>query len=111
MTTTELQFLIDLLLNHKLNPATKKIIADRIGDVEIALRQIVPRGTSPQPTIAFVDPKTAQAPSTQRLLERDGPPTPTPIVGAVVAPAMPATARIVGGEVNTGKGIKGPRKF
>lgn len=110
MTTTELQFLIDLLLNHKLNPATKKIIADRIGDVEIALRQIVPRGTQ-APYTVNPDLKTLQAPSTQRLLERDGAPISTPIVGAVVAPAIPATARIIGGEVNTGKGIKGPRKF
>lgn len=43
---TELQFLIDLLLNHKLSKATKDLISKRIGEVESHYTQ--PR-TFPQP--------------------------------------------------------------
>ncbi len=50
---------------------------------------------------------SAQAPSTQRLLEAHA-----PTINIIPqAPAIPATQRIVGGEVNTGNGTKGPRKF
>lgn len=110
---TELQFLIDLLLNHKLNPTTKKLVADRIGFVEVSLRstqQNVPRGTQ-APYTVNPDLKMLQAPSTQKILDRDGPPILTPIVVAPAAPPILATQRIIGGEVNTGGGSRGPRKF
>jgi hypothetical protein len=118
--TTELQFLIDLLLNHKLRPETKKLVADRIGTVESSLRilvpknpQEVPRGTSIIPNLAI------QAPSTQRALERDAivnaPVPASAMVGpaqprAVVTPAAPF-ARVPEREVSTGHGTRGPRKF
>lgn len=47
-----------------------------------------------------------QAPSTQRLFEQHGAPIVLPPQAAI-----PVAQRIVGGEVNTGNGTKGPRKF
>lgn len=114
---TELQFLIDLLLNHRLNPTTKKLVADRIGFVETSLRQIsVPRGTiSPIAT----HPSLQQAPSTIAAMAKHNIPaeafTVAPVEQTAPAAAMvaskPASARIIGGEVSTGNGTKGPRKF
>lgn len=106
---TELQFLIDLLLNHKLNQSTKKLVADRIGSVEESLRiggnrQNVPRGT-------IVHPSVLQSPSTQAILDRDGPPPIPTIVEETLPKPTPAANRIIGGMVNTGNGTKGPRKF
>src|ERR1700676_3462160 len=65
---TELQFLIDLLLNHKLSPGTKKLVAERIGTVEASFN----KPTAPQ---HFMTPfpsrpsPLAQSPSTQRILD------------------------------------------
>jgi hypothetical protein len=110
---TELQFLLDLLLNHKLTKDTKKLITERIGQVE-------QKYTQPTKPVAQIRSPLAQSPSTQALLEKHGlmdqgaVPEPTPIVAAPL-PAVPAAAlaanRIVGGQVNTGNGTKGPRKF
>lgn len=48
---------------------------------------------------------TAQAPSTQRLLEQHG------LAQVAAPPIVPPAARIVGGEIPTGNGTRGPRKF
>lgn len=106
---TELQFLVDLLLNHKLNTSTKKLVAERISFVEEHLRS----GNELRPKLA---PRlvngAVQAASTQALLDRDASvPNSTPIALAPLPALAPTTQRIVGGEVNTGKGTKGPRKF
>lgn len=114
---TELQFLIDLLLNHKIQKATKDLIAKRIGEVENGLAQPVVRGIATQSLPRLVNGVT-QAASTIAAMERhanpDAVPITTPIELAPVAP-LPANAlatnRIVGGEVNTGRGSRGPRKF
>lgn len=105
---TELQFLIDLLLNHKLNPTTKKLVADRIGQVESTYRAPLPAAIH-SPSV--FRPTTVQAPSTQAILDREvgadvSSPTPLP----TPVPKM-ATDRIVGGEINTGQNIKGKRKW
>lgn len=113
---TELQFLIDLLLNHKLNVSTKKLVADRIGQVESQYSK------STQPTVQTIinpTPKlihgAIQAASTQAILDRqDEVPNSTQVTVAPPPPVSPsslASNRIVGGEVNTGRGSRGPRKF
>lgn len=109
---TELQFLIDLLLNHKLSPTTKKLVAERVSFVEEQMRPNKP--TVPHRTMPNIP---VQAPSTQAILDREAGldvPSPTNMMVAA-APTLPpsalATNRIVGGQVNTGNGTKGPRKF
>lgn len=91
---TEIRFLLDLVLNHKLPPGAKKLCLERIVEVEENL------------TIKMISPiqrTIEQAPSTQRLMEAQI---------QTSAPLMPPPSqRIVGGEVNTGNGTKGPRKF
>lgn len=67
---TELSFLIDLLLNHKLSPAIKKILAERMREVEERLeiewmeRKMPPPPRPPNPT--------GQAPSTLARLTHHG---------------------------------------
>jgi len=62
--TTELSFLIDLLLNHKLPKSVRDLLSTRIKDVEANLN-IAPRMQRPQ--------GPAQAASTVALLEKHGP--------------------------------------
>ena len=89
---TELQWLIKMLTQQKLSPTLKDQFIERIGEVEASLsRSEVKRQTIPM---------NIQAPSMQRILD-EAPPV----------PVIPPTQRIVGGEVNTGNGTKGPRKF
>lgn len=66
---TELSFLLDLLLTHKLSPATKKVIVDRIKCVEANLARPVhqpPTLVSPMKSVAA----NAQAASTLAILEK-----------------------------------------
>ena len=60
---SELGFLLELFLNHKLPRITKALIAERIKEVEIAARTV-----TPQPRIS--SNISAQAPSTQAALMR-----------------------------------------
>lgn len=98
---TEIQFLIDLILNHKLSKEAKDLCTKRIGDVEANLTRAPQRIFTPiQP------PNTAQAPSMQAILDK------VPDGSIIAAPqGIPPSARMVGGEVNTGGGTRGPRKF
>lgn len=99
---TEISFLLELVLNHKLPAGAKQACLERIKSVEEALAARAP--IAPQRANAAV----MQTPSTQRLLE--GAPSPDNV--AVVAPAAPVIPpRVVGGEVSTGAGTRGPRKF
>lgn len=59
---TELSFLLELLLTHKLAKGTKEAITNRIKEIEQCLRP-------PPPQQVIRPPRTAQAPSTQRLLD------------------------------------------
>ena len=116
---TELQFLIDLLLNHKLSKETKALIKERIGQVEAQYAR--PQQVIQRP---IVRSPTAQAASTQAILEKNPDliknpqeivSNPTHIVEETplrpITPADLAINRIAGAEVSTGKGMKGPRKF
>lgn len=89
---TELQFLLELLLKHKLSKETKQLVADRIGEVELKLRG--------NPGIAMAR-SMEQAPSTIAAMAAQAAPVALP----------PAAARLVGGEVNNGDGTRGKRKF
>lgn len=96
---TELQFLLDLLLNHKLPKGTKKLLTDRIGEVE---NQIIP-----QPTVLRAAPTVSS---------RMPPPEPIIPPQAFVPNAMPLPKAEVDKEtgramVPTGNGTRGPRKF
>lgn len=84
---SELSFLLELLLNHKLPKTTQLVIKDRIATVE----------------------ETKQAPA----LSRKGLSGPIELTMEQVAakPLPLAESRIVGGEVSTGNNSKGPRKF
>lgn len=111
---TELQFLIDLLLNHRLTKQTKDLIAKRIGDVEASYAKIQKPIAAAQSGARMVN-GVMQAASTAAALERDPAIAQAqPIISGPIEP-IPASAlainRIKGGEVNTGNGTKGPRKF
>ena len=116
---TEIQWLVDIMLNHKLpGPVKDKFIA-RIGEVESQLSIL---GSSNGRTSSFglenvgsipTPRSTAQAPSTQRILDEmklETPViTPRPIVSAPKPDAIDKeTGRAM---VATGKGTFGPRKF
>lgn len=69
--TTELSFLIELLLNHKLPPATKKLIAERVKEVEGSY-------STTSSSISIVKPATFvgsafanQSPSMQAIMARN----------------------------------------
>lgn len=98
---TERAFLIDLLLDDKLPKRFKTMIGDRIKELESQPMQTISR---PQ---AF---PMAQSQSTLENLAKQ---TGSPVVDAPIpnthAPLV--SQRIVGGEVQTGNGTRGPRKF
>ena len=98
---TEIRFLLDLVLNYKLPAEAKKLCLERIGEVEASLA--LPQ----RPLIPLIRNPIEQAPSTQRLMDMQGTAPVTPMTAPVINPAQ----RIVGGEVNTGNGTRGPRKF
>lgn len=108
---TEIRFLLDLVLEHKLSADVKKLCLERISEVEANLgpKALVMHGSmqgpSPNKSAAQLKFESEQAagliiPPTE---QRPGPPA--------VRPQLPTPARIMGGEVNTGGGTRGPRKF
>ena len=112
---SELQFLIDLLLNHKLGPSTKKIVADRIGEVEQSLRDRPLHNM--QPSMQHRAP-TGQAASTQRILDSiasEAPPIPveaiaqTPATAAALAARQATIAQALSNKPEPGRAS--PRKF
>lgn len=95
---SELSFLIELLLNHKLPKAVKTLVADRIKEIEGGPKR-APVSHAPGLPAHLI----GQAPSTMAALAE------APPVAVMQAP--PVSKRIVGGEVDTGNGTRGPRKF
>ena len=81
---TELSFLIDLLLNHKLPPATKKHVLERVKEVEANYQ--APKQTPPR-----LQPGQ-QCASTQALLDRMTEPLTAPPLEAIVASPQAAQA-------------------
>lgn len=69
--TTELSFLIELLLNHKLPPATKKLIAERVKEVELAHSSPMARQQSIAVNSLIPIGLANQAPSMQAIMARN----------------------------------------
>jgi hypothetical protein len=97
---SELQFLLDLMLNHKLTKSTKAAIKARLMEVEANL---VPSLQVRPQSIPVVRDRNAQAPSTQALLDKHGdiPSTHPPVspqqpveIPAVIAQTPAAVAAI-----------------
>jgi len=95
---TPISFILDLILDYELPPDAQKACRKYVRELE--------KSITPVPTVRPIRPVgIQQAPSTQRLMEQQ---ETNPIVGP---PVVTAANRIVGGEVNTGHGSKGPRKW
>ncbi len=115
---SELSFLIDLLLNHKLPKGTKDAIALRIKDVEANSIPIRSAPSNIRPVGI-----SSQAPSTQAILDRNPdlaavasaqPPAPvdiaqTPAAAAAMASRNQAISESLSGKVDKVTGR--PRKF
>ena len=70
---TELTFLVELLLNHRLQKSTKDLIAARIGEVQEEFSRTAPELSRHQrPIVAQSNPAFAnQAPSMQAIMARN----------------------------------------
>lgn len=64
---SEIQFLLGLVLNHKLTAGCKKICLERIGHIEERLRS--PQAVTVQ-TLPLLQRGNQQSPSTQALLDK-----------------------------------------
>ena len=111
---SELSFLLELLLTHKLAKGTKEAITNRIKEVETKYVQSVPGIPVYQPR----PPKTAQSPSTQRILDemaQETQPVPPEQIAQSPAAAMALAARQEAINIAlSGKEERGrtaPRKF
>jgi len=106
---TELSFLLELLLNHKLPKATKELVTERIKEVEAKL------GSAPTPVQrAPIRAASGQSPSTQKILEEmaaeaEAPVTQTPAVAQAMAHRAALIAQATSGVEE--KGRTSPRKF
>jgi len=88
---SEIQFLLSLVLNHKLSSEVKKLCLERIGKIEESLRAspvTSPRSVS-LPVVGTIGNGVIQAPSMQRILEQAQ--VPPPVAAAPVH--IPPTAR------------------
>lgn len=105
---TEIQFLVDILMNFKLpEPVKQKFIA-RIGEVEALLY----KGTKTYLPIASQNPSLVQAPSTQKLLDeilQDG--RATVIQSPVAAEALAHRQQVIAQAGKPEPGRTSPRKF
>ena len=118
---TELSFLIELLLHHKLEGKSKDLIQQRIQDVEARLSSLKFHEMKHSSAVASQNPVIAmQAPSTQRIMERNpdliqAPTAPVPVDEIAQTPvAMAALQSRQEALANAGKIEKGrdrPRKF
>lgn len=108
--TTDIKWLVDILLNYKLPEPVKELFIARIGQIEESLSksQFAPRGSAGSNIIQA--PTLMQAPSTQRILDEIANETPLIKAKPVQVPAVidKETGRAI---INTGKGTSGPRKF
>jgi len=98
---TEIQFLLEIVLHCKSLKQVKEKCLTRIGEVEAML--VKPPAQMPRPML----PQSAQAPSTQRLMEEHVTPS------RVTTPPLPGKIDRETGSVMvpTGEGTYGKRKF
>jgi hypothetical protein len=113
---TELSFLIDLLLNHKLPKPTREAVTARLRDVEAGYAAAPPAPARLVAHAAFAN----QAPSMQAIMARNPdlvPPDPQPVAVIAQTPAAvqamnsrnQAIAQAISGK--TVEGQTRPRKF
>ena len=112
---TELTFLLTLLLEHKLTQPTKKLITERIKVVEAQYN------AQPQQPVKRIAPSgPVQSPSTQAMLDRDGPITTPQIVAQTpeTAQALVKRQQVIQAAANADPfgskpepGRTSPRKF
>lgn len=110
---SELSFLMDLFLNDEVPPPIKKMVADRIREVEETLtQQPVPRGPFPV-VVASVPGVPKQAPSMQRIMEANPDILPPPPITPGAAAAIQARAKLIQNAANEKPepGRTSPRKF
>lgn len=112
---SELSFLIDLLMNHKLSKPTKELIAARIKEVESLMTMTHAYLPANAKISTYLGPP--QAASTLALLEKHGP-LPIPEIPVEQIAQTPATAAAMNDRAATMAGIKKhdpntgrPRKF
>ena len=103
---TPISFILDLILDHDLPEKAQKACRKYVREYEKGSEPIHRNGYSRQ--VLNTSNAAQQAPSTQRLLDQHAS---IPASAIIPTPVVPVAARIVGGEVNTGGGTKGPRKF
>jgi hypothetical protein len=128
---TELSFLLELVFSYKLPKLAKEAIIGRIKEIESKSNQSTTQCVSAWPAGPVRPPKTAQSPSTQRILDEmvaEGIPLVQPLVSPSLAelsapisiaqtPAAEAAlaARAEAIRIATSgvveKGRKSPRKF
>lgn len=103
MVMTEIQFLVDIILNHKLQPEVRDKFVARIGEVEATL-------TKPQ-RITSGAVLSMQAPSTQKILEEmsQEPIINSPVAAQALQARQQAIAQATSGTPE--KGRTSPRKF
>lgn len=99
---TEIAFLLDLVLNHKMSKDAKERCIKRIAEVEARL--------TPQP---YARPAivTAQAPSTQALLDAQAAALSNVAQTPAVAAALQSRAEAIANAGKVEPGKTGPRKF
>lgn len=96
---TELQFLLDLLLEHKLTVATKKIIKDRIKYVEDGIHKPSSIAATPQ---RFEQSNTSKVVPIETIAQ-------TPAAAAALADRQKSIAIAASGTFEPGR--TSPRKF
>lgn len=116
---SEIQFILDLLLNYNLPEETTQVCLKRIGDVEASLRQQAPAFRVPLQTNLSEMPKTPnQSPSTLANLAKHGmielPIQPeiiaqTPAAALALQQRQQAIAIATSGKLEEGR--TSPRKF
>jgi hypothetical protein len=83
---TELQFLIHLLLEHKLGSVTRKLVAERIGEVEMKMNYAPVAFAPPAGKVFIPIPAPSfQCASTQAILDKN------PDLTNVISSAEPVT--------------------
>lgn len=110
---SELSFLMELFLSDEVPKPIKAMVADRIREVEESL--ITRPVSNVRPPVALPTEIAAQqAPSMQRIMERNADLVPPAPASPAAAQALAARAAIIQRGINTDKpepGRTSPRKF
>lgn len=119
---SELSFLLDLLLEHELNTDIKKLISNRIKEIEGSYSKTINNGY-----IRPIKDSNIQSPSTQAILARDAvvppqvqdgvnlpaPPVPTPsgpvATNTITANALADRARLMNAAISGKGGSSAPK--